>query len=522
MATPLDEMKARWDSLQPIPPEMVAKIDARLEARFVSSSNIIEDRTAPTLSETEVFLESALTSAGRSIDDFVGLERHREALAEARAKARAAAPLSVDLCRSLHNTLTRGLRDKDYGPGEWKIKANRPTTRRGRTFRYAAPADVPDLMRDLVAGYEGLAARVHPIQAITWWSYHFHLIHPFNEANGRLSRLVSSFLLLKTGFRELVIDPDERGAYLDALSACDATVPADRLAPLYSGIETGTLVAFFSGCVERTLSQALNVVEGTTPESPADVARASQRMQKALVTRLRETNSTSIWRHDAAIELKLLHERIGKAMLEAQDEGTLYSIAVEVEDPKSDHGADARLRAVLPGGGAGIVGETTLVIRPKTTTAVKMPAPRKLLVAIAGSKLGLHVFSLWDDETKPTVRHGPRDASQWSDAGLERVLATRIETGRRAFDAGIVELNKGQEQRGAMRALTTKRPRLAVRVAEELKAEAAAAPKPAEVRRRPRDSGRLRKESARSSSERRSKESGSLEGIRPVDPPLSL
>src|SRR5579871_411810 len=166
----LDALKARWAALQPLPQDVAQRLDRMLESRFVAASNAVEDKHALSYDETEVFLEQGLTSAGRRIEDFVALERHRDALADARAKARADVPLSLDLIRSLHGELTRGLKDKDYAPGEWKSRQNRSTTRRGRAFRYAPPEAVPGLMRDLVAGYEGLAPRVHPLEAIGWLS----------------------------------------------------------------------------------------------------------------------------------------------------------------------------------------------------------------------------------------------------------------------------------------------------------------------------------------------------------------
>src|SRR5262249_42797683 len=151
---------------RPLGEAVEQKVDRALEAKYVAASNLVEDKGALSLLETEVFFESELTSAGRRVDDFLALARHREALADARAKAKAGAPLSLDLIRGLHHTLTSDLKDRDHGPGEWKTKAGRPTQRRGRPFKHPAPDAVPKLMRDLCALHEGQASRVHPIRAV--------------------------------------------------------------------------------------------------------------------------------------------------------------------------------------------------------------------------------------------------------------------------------------------------------------------------------------------------------------------
>lgn len=52
-------------------------------------------------------------------------------------------------------------------------------------------------------------------------------IHPFSDSNGRTSRLLMNLMLLKGGYPLVVIGPQDRRAYLDAL---DATQRNDRAA----------------------------------------------------------------------------------------------------------------------------------------------------------------------------------------------------------------------------------------------------------------------------------------------------
>jgi hypothetical protein len=459
----LDSLKARIDALRPFSAAVEKKIDLALEARFVASSNLIEDKEALTLSETEIYLESALTSAGRRVGDFIALGHHREALAEVRAKARAGAPLTVDLIRGLHATLTRDLKGHDHGPGEWKTNSNRGTTQRGRHLRYAAPEAVPDLMRDLVALHESIAANAHPVQALATFSYHFHLIQPFNDSNGRVQRLVSSFLLLKAGFCELVVDPAERNAFLAALAACDATVPRDRLAPLYPGIVTRALEDFFGDCLERTLEDVVGIAEERVPVTTADVATASARAQNEFLVRLREASPGFAWRDAAAAEVRALHERVSATLKAGCLAGPLYSIECVSSDVKADHYVDPLIRAFIPAGGAGVIGQTVVAIRPKSNAGVKMPVAQRFVLVVMGSKVGMHLISRWEDEPRAVLRHGRSKSSEWSQASLEQHAIDRLERSRLAYDAEIVEVNRSKEQKDVLRAVTGRYPRTEVK-----------------------------------------------------------
>jgi len=44
-------------------------------------------------------------------------------------------------------------------------------------------------------------------------------IHPFGDGNGRTARLVMNLLLIRAGYPPLVIGPEHRAAYIDALQA---------------------------------------------------------------------------------------------------------------------------------------------------------------------------------------------------------------------------------------------------------------------------------------------------------------
>ena len=66
----------------------------------------------------------------------------------------------------------------------------------------------------------------------------FERIHPFVDGNGRVGRLVLSFMLLQRGYPPAVLVATERRRYLDALSLCDRGSPGSLAELIARAIET--------------------------------------------------------------------------------------------------------------------------------------------------------------------------------------------------------------------------------------------------------------------------------------------
>lgn len=99
-------------------------------------------------------------------------------------------------------------------------------------FETATPFDTPCLMTELVAWLqeEQRSARLHPLLLIGFWVVVFLEIHPFQDGNGRLSRVLTTLLLLQTGYAyvpyaslECVIEQNKEAYYL-ALRQTQGTI----------------------------------------------------------------------------------------------------------------------------------------------------------------------------------------------------------------------------------------------------------------------------------------------------------
>jgi hypothetical protein len=447
----LDELKRRLAQARPLPPRVEERVERRLEPRYVWASNAIEDPGCMSLEETSVFFERSVTTGGRFLLDFQALTQHRLAYRDVLRRAAAHEELTLELIRSIHKLVTFGLNDKDYGPGEWKTKPNQTASRRGHSFEYSPPDAVPDLMARLTHGLkERHLAKEHAIEAAAWFCYHFHMIHPFNMANGRVIRLLATFLLVRAGYVPLIIEAGDRGLYLDTLRACDTTVPPAERRALNPKVEVRALVEFFAACVGHTLGDVLDIVEERVPEDVGEVATRAAAGQRAVLEQVATDAPDMAWRSVAGDQVRALHQRVVDALAKARVGGPLYSIVTSPGALGADHSSARTIRSALPSG-CGLVGETTLTILPSTTSPLKLPALRTLTVAVAATRYALHLITRWEDEPEATQRHGPTLAEQWSQFMLERHLALRIDPARQAYDAEIVDKNRRASLRAALR-----------------------------------------------------------------------
>jgi len=102
----------------------------------------------------------------------------------------------------------------------------------GVVFETATPFDTPRQMTELVTWFneERQAARLHPLLLIGIWVVVFLEIHPFQDGNGRLSRVLTTLLLLQAGYAyvpysslESVIEQSKEAYYL-ALRQTQGTI----------------------------------------------------------------------------------------------------------------------------------------------------------------------------------------------------------------------------------------------------------------------------------------------------------
>lgn len=91
-------------------------------------------------------------------------------------------------------------------------------------FEYASPQETPAKMKDLVDWYNKEAAqdKLSPIELATQLHYKYIRIHPFDDGNGRVARLLVNYVMYSKGYPPIIIKTDDKKNYLRALRQADA------------------------------------------------------------------------------------------------------------------------------------------------------------------------------------------------------------------------------------------------------------------------------------------------------------
>ena len=113
--------------------------------------------------------------------------------------------ISESSIKNLHNILMKHSEKDEWHKGNYKqhsntVEANFPDGTKQIVFKTTeAGFPTEDAMRALINWYNNDSV-THPLVKCSLFTYEFLSIHPFQDGNGRLSRLISSLLLLKNGY----------------------------------------------------------------------------------------------------------------------------------------------------------------------------------------------------------------------------------------------------------------------------------------------------------------------------------
>ena len=168
-------------------------------------------------------------------DTIKGLLQDQEAALEMLfAHVRDGRPLTAAAIREWHALLTRH-QDSATGidmfgnmveiplrKGRWKVRPNNPRRADGHVHEYCPPEQVGTEMERFLKFHEGHAGLdLAPETEAAWLHYEFVRIHPFQDGNGRISRLLMAYAYAKAGEFPPLITAAETQGYYNALNAAD-------------------------------------------------------------------------------------------------------------------------------------------------------------------------------------------------------------------------------------------------------------------------------------------------------------
>jgi Fic family protein len=305
----IDEFKGRWAALGNLAPERLSALRRIATIESIGSSTRIEG-VKLTDDEVEKLLSGLDIRSFRSRDEqeVAGYAEVMELIFESYREIL----LSENHIRQLHGVLLKYSEKDARHRGHYKSLPNSVEAfdddgrSIGVIFETASPFDTPRLMQELVdwtrAALE--SGQHHPLLIISVFVVRFLAIHPFQDGNGRLSRALSTLLLLRTGYDyvpysslERVVE-DNKDEYYRTLTRAQFTLDGDES-------RLHEWVSFFIGCLvkqKKALARKVEMERLMTPLAPLSqellgIVESHGRITVRQAVELTEANRNTIKRH---------------------------------------------------------------------------------------------------------------------------------------------------------------------------------------------------------------------------------
>ena len=222
----LDEFKGTWQALGTLAPERLSSLRRVATIESIGSSTRIEGSK---LTDREVErLLSRLSIRSFETRDEQEVAGYAE-LMDLLFSSWQDIPFNENHIKQLHQILLRHSEKDARHRGQYKTHSNSVAafdehgTQIGIVFETATPFETPGRMAELVSWVrdEREKAQLHPLLVIAIFVVVFLEIHPFQDGNGRLSRALTTLLLLQAGYAyvpysslESVIERNKEAYYL--------------------------------------------------------------------------------------------------------------------------------------------------------------------------------------------------------------------------------------------------------------------------------------------------------------------
>ena len=234
----IDEFKGAWKALGTLAPERLSALRRVATIESIGSSTRIEGSKLSD-SEVEKLLSNlAIRSfSSRDEQEVAGYAETMEQIFQSWEYI----PLTENHIRHLHRDLLQHSDKDERHRGNYKTSSNSVAAfneqgqQIGIVFETATPFDTPRLMRELIEWTNAAleTKSLHSLLAIGIFTVTFLAIHPFQDGNGRLSRILTTLLLLRCGYAytpysslESIIENSKEGYYL-ALRQTQTTIRTD-------------------------------------------------------------------------------------------------------------------------------------------------------------------------------------------------------------------------------------------------------------------------------------------------------
>ena len=213
----IDSLKEKIDKYRPFSKQLADSLHEKLVIEWTYNSNAIEGNTL-TMSETKVVLEG-ITVGGKTMVEHLETINHRDAILFIEDLVSNKEPISEWNIRNIHSLILKEIDNKNAG----RYRTENVVIS-GAKHIPPKHYEITDLMQELIEEYNNNWEDYHPVVRATLLHGEFVKIHPFIDGNGRASRLLLNFELMRNGYTPIIIKNEDRAKYYEVLDIAHTTM----------------------------------------------------------------------------------------------------------------------------------------------------------------------------------------------------------------------------------------------------------------------------------------------------------
>lgn len=182
--------------------------DKAFEVDYAHNSTAIEGNTL-TLIETKVLLEDEISVGNKSLREIYEVINHNKAFAYVKKCISENKHLDENIVKDIHSILMENI----LVGGVYRNVEVRIT---GAKHKPPAPSEMYYQIKEFFSNINS-KSDLNPIELAAWTHAEFVKIHPFIDGNGRTSRLIMNYQLLRNEFLPVSINTEDRLEYFNLL-----------------------------------------------------------------------------------------------------------------------------------------------------------------------------------------------------------------------------------------------------------------------------------------------------------------
>lgn len=207
------------------------------EVEFAHNSTAIEGNTL-TLMETKVILEDGISIGGKALREIYEVVNHKKAFRYVKQCIKEGLPLDEKIVKDIHALVMENIIIDGIYRNEEVVISGASHIPPARNEMYI---QIKNFFADLMYKKD-----LNPIELAAWTHAEFVRIHPFQDSNGRTSRLIMNYQLMSYGFLPISIAKENRLDYYNALDKYAAEGILDDFTNMIAELEEAQLDKYIS------------------------------------------------------------------------------------------------------------------------------------------------------------------------------------------------------------------------------------------------------------------------------------